>query len=99
MIKGDFDLATVPFNFNSRDESFRTTITSKKQENEEEIFIWFENKRSKEQWAAAFKNVSDCGPSGFPAVAVFEALKVQQDICKCEKCFLLTICLECSDVA
>ena len=38
--------------------------------------IWIENKRTKQQWQNVVKDISEHGPSGFPAEAIFAFMKV-----------------------
>ena len=58
------------------------------------VVIWLENKRTKQQWQATVKNISECGPAGVPEGAVIAFLKVNNYLpihsCKIDY-FLMTI--------
>ena len=41
------------------------------------VVLWLENKRTKQQWQATVKNISECGPAGVPEGAVIAFLKVK----------------------
>mmetsp|Transcript_1756 Transcript_1756/g.3609 ORF Transcript_1756/g.3609 Transcript_1756/m.3609 type:complete len:304 (+) Transcript_1756:55-966(+) len=50
---------------------FRATVSS----TSEGVLVWVESKKSKQQWQATFKKISDVGPAGVPEGAVLAFLK------------------------
>ena len=55
-------------------ESFRASVSSVS----EGILIWFEGKKTKQQWQITVKNLSECGPGGLPEEAIVAFLKVNR---------------------